>query len=135
MYWLCITNERNWNVIKKKNIWETKSKSTISKVKKGDKLIIYLKQDVINNGIKPPRIVGIYEVSSEVFEDDSKVLDKFYPYKVKIKPIKIFKELLDFKALILNLNFIKNKKIWYAYLQREMIPLFESDWRLLIEAR
>ena len=46
-YWLCITNEENWKVIKAKNVWGVpeRHERTIAKVKPGDKLLIYLKQD------------------------------------------------------------------------------------------
>jgi predicted RNA-binding protein len=37
-YWLCITNEENWKVIREKNIWGVpeRHKNTIAKVKFGD---------------------------------------------------------------------------------------------------
>jgi hypothetical protein len=36
-YWLCITNEENWNVVREKNIWGVaeRHRNTIAKVKKG----------------------------------------------------------------------------------------------------
>lgn len=45
--WLCITTSENWNVIKKNNIWGVpeRHKNTIAKVRQGDKLLIYLKQE------------------------------------------------------------------------------------------
>ena len=41
-YWLCITTEENWKVIKQKNIWgvQEKHRNTIAKVKPGDKCLI-----------------------------------------------------------------------------------------------
>ena len=43
-FWLCITNEDNWKVIREKNIWGVpeRHKNTIAKVKPEDKLLIYL---------------------------------------------------------------------------------------------
>ncbi|MEM2458233.1 MAG: EVE domain-containing protein, partial [Archaeoglobaceae archaeon] len=43
-FWLCITTEENWEIIKNKNIWGVpeRHKNTISKVKNGDRLLIYL---------------------------------------------------------------------------------------------
>lgn len=34
-YWLCITNEENWQVVKQKNVWGVaqRHKNTIAKVK------------------------------------------------------------------------------------------------------
>jgi predicted RNA-binding protein len=59
-YWLCITNEENWNVVKAKNIWGVpeRHRNTILKVKKGDKLLMYLKQEKINDELKESRITG-----------------------------------------------------------------------------
>ncbi len=131
MYWICITSERNWRVIREKNIWGVESENIISRVKKGDKLVIYLKQEKINDEIKNPRIVALYEVDSEVFRDSSKIFDKNYPYRVKLKLIKILEKPLDFRSLIPKLSFIKNKKAWGAYLQRQMVPIPEEDWKLI----
>ena len=74
-YWLCITNEENWKVIKEKNIWGVpeRHKNTIAKVKPGDKLLIYLKQEKVGKEIRPSRIVAVCEATSEVFRDSSRV--------------------------------------------------------------
>ena len=67
-YWLCITNEDNWKVIKHKKVWGVaeRHKNTINKVKVGDKLLIY---EIQRSGkdYKPPYIRGVYEVVSEVY--------------------------------------------------------------------
>ena len=133
MYWLCITNERNWRVIREKNVWGVNSEAQISRVKKGDKLVIYLKQEKLNDEIKGPRIVALYEVNSEAFRDSSRIFDKDCPYRVRIKPIKIFEESLDFRSLIPKLSFIKKKKFWGAYLQRDMVPIPEEDWKVILD--
>ena len=74
-YWLCITNEENWKVIKQKNIWGVpdRHKNTIAKVKPRDKLLIYLKQERDRDTVKEPRIVAFYEAVSEVFKDSSRI--------------------------------------------------------------
>ncbi len=53
-YWLCITNETNWKIIKERNVRGVleRHKNTIAKVKPGDKLVIYLKQEKVNDEIK-----------------------------------------------------------------------------------
>ncbi len=123
-YWLCITNEANWNVIKKKNIWGVpeRHKNTITKVKPSDKLLIYVKQEIIGREVKPPRIVSIYEVISEPFKDSTKIFktpkgmsNESFPWRVKIKPIKIFDKPIEFKPLIPKLKFITNKKVVRSY--------------------
>jgi len=73
-HWLCITTEENWKVIKKKNIWGVpkRHKNTIAKVKPGDKLLVYIKQERDKDKIVEPRIVAVYEATSEVFKDSKK---------------------------------------------------------------
>ncbi len=70
VYWLCITTEENWKVIKQRNIWGVAERhsNTIAKVKPKDKCLIYVLSTKKNKEIIPPRIVAAYEVVSEVFE-------------------------------------------------------------------
>ena len=142
-YWLCITNEANWNVIKKRNIWGVpeRHKNTIAKVKPGDKLVIYLKQEKVNDEIKEPRIVAVYEVISEPFRDSTRIFSskgmrnsgETFPWRVKIKPIKIFDKPIEFKSLIPKLRFITNKKKWTGHLMgKAMREIPEEDFRLII---
>jgi len=141
-YWLCITNEENWEVIREKNVWGVpeRHKNTILKVKKGDKLLIYLKQEKVDDEIKPPRIVGVFEVISEVSRDSSRIFsskgmrksNETFPYRIKIKPVKIFDEPIEFKPLIPKLKFIKNKKKWSGHIQgKAMREIPEEDFRLI----
>lgn len=118
-YWICITNRENWEVIKRHNVWGVpkKHKNTLSRVKPGDKLVIYVRQEKDKEGnLLEPKIVGIYEVTSEPYVDFSRIFKphrggkETYPYRVKIKPIKIGE--INFKPLINDLKFIKNKKRW-----------------------
>jgi len=133
MYWLCITNERNWKVIRERKVWGTGSKETLSRVNMGDKLIFYLKREELGKVRKEPRIVGIFEVCSEIFEDSSPIFDKAYRYRVKLKPIKILKKPLEFKPLVPRLKFIKNKKNWGGELRgKSMRKLPEEDFRLIM---
>jgi len=107
-YWLCITNEDNWKVVKERNVWGVpkRHKNTIAKVKPGDKLLIYLKQERDKDEVKEPRIVAVYEASSEVFRDSSRIFkspkgmgDETFPLRIKLKPIKIFDKPVEFKLL------------------------------------
>jgi len=142
-YWLCITNEENWKVIRSRNIWgiPERHRNTIKKVKQGDKLLIYLKQEKIKDVIKPPRIVAIYEVISEPFEDSTiifkplkSIRNEVFPLRVKIKPIKIFDEPIEFKPLIPKLKFITNKKKWSGHLMgKAMRKIPEEDFYLFLE--
>lgn len=48
-------------------------KNTIARVKLGDKLLIYLKQERAGDEIREPRIVAVYEVISEPFKDSTRI--------------------------------------------------------------
>ena len=141
-YWLCITTEENWNIIKEKNVWGVpqRHKNTITKVKPGDKCLIYVMSTKRYKEIIPPRIVAAYEVVSGVFEDRSRIFkslprkSEIYPYRIKLKPIKIFKKPLDFKSLIPELKFIKNKRKWTGHIQgKAMREIPEEDFRLIVK--
>jgi predicted RNA-binding protein len=141
-YWLCITNEDNWRVIREKNVWgvSQRHKNTIAKVKLGDKCLIYVMSTKKDKEIIPPRIVAVYEVASEVFEDRSRIFkspqgkSELYPYRIKLKPIEIFKKPVDFKSLIPELSFIKNKKRWTGHIQgKAMREIPEEDFKLIVE--
>ena len=135
-YWLCVTNEENWEVIKRNNIWGVPKarRKTLQKVEKGDKLVIYLKEERIEGELRPSRIVAVYEVSSKPFEDASRTLLGEYPYRVRIKPIKIFKKPVEFRPLIPKLNFIKNKQNWNAYVRVCMKEIPEEDFEKIISS-
>ncbi len=142
-YWLCITNEANWKVIREKNVWGVpeRHKNTIAKVKPGDKLLIYLKQERVDkNEVKEPRIVAIYEVVSEPFKDSTRIFsskgmrsNETFPWRVKIRPVKIFDKPIEFKPLIPKLKFITNKKKWSGHLMgKAMREIPKEDYELIM---
>jgi len=142
-YWLCTTTEENWRVIREKNVLGVpeRRKNTISKVKPSDKLAIYVMQDRVNNEIKEPRIVAVYEVVSELFKDSTRIFSskgvrysgETFPWRVKSKPIKIFDKPIEFKPLIPKLEFITNKKKWALYLiGKAMVEIPKEDYRPVI---
>jgi len=132
-YWLCITNERNWRTIREKQVWGVGSRRTLSKVKIGDKFIFYLKREQIGKITKEPRIVGVFEVCSEIFEDSSAIFDRSYRYRVKLKPIRVLENPIEFKPLVPRLKFIRNKKNWGGELRgKSMREIPEEDFRLIM---
>ena len=94
-YWLCITTQENWNVIREKNIWgvSERHKNTITKIKPGDKLLIYVMSTKKNKEIIPPRIVAAYEVISEVFRDSTRIFKPASKNKNEIYPLRVHLEL------------------------------------------
>jgi len=141
-YWLCITTEENWKVIKQKNIWgvQEKHRNTIAKVKPGDKCLIYVMSTRKDDEIIPPRIMGVYEVTSEVFKDSSRIFkpparnkNETFPLRVRLKPVKIFEKPIEFKPLIPKLKFITNKKKWIGHIQgKAMRKIPEEDYNLIL---
>nr|WP_236609723.1 EVE domain-containing protein [Archaeoglobus sulfaticallidus] len=100
----------------------------MAKVKPGDKLLIYLKQERDKDKVVEPRIVAVYEAVSEVFKDSKKIFktpegmgNESFPLRIKLKPVKIFDEPVEFKPLIPKLKFIKNKQKWTGHLMGKAI--------------
>ena len=143
-YWLCITTGENWKVIKEKNVWgvSERHKNTIAKVKSGDKLLIYLKQERDKDKVVEPRIVAVYEATSEVFKDSKRIFksppnmgNEVFPLRIKLKPVKIFEKPVDFKSLIPKLKFIKNKQKWTGHLMgKAMREIPEEDFKLIMDS-
>ena len=142
-YWLCITTEENWNVVKKKSIWGVaeRHQNTIAKVKPGDKCLVYVMSTKKDGEIIPPRIIAAYEVASKVFKDSTRIFksppnkSEIYPLRTRLKPIKIFSTPVDFKSLIPKLKFIKNKQKWVGHIQgKAMREIPEEDFKLIMSS-
>ncbi len=133
MFWLCITTRANWEVIKTKNIWgvEPRHLKTLQSAKIGDRLVFYVKQEVRGREKLPPMLVGIFEVASKPFKDETKIFTGgLYPWRIKIKPIKLGQ--VEFKPLIPKLKFIKNKDKWTGHLMgKAMREIPEEDYKLI----
>ncbi len=140
-YWLCITTEENWEVIKEKNVFGVpeRHRNTVEKVNPGDKLVIYLKQERTKDKIVEPRIIAIYEAVSKAFRDSTRIFKapkrmrkESFPLRIKLKPIKIFEKAIEFKPLIPKLKFITNKKKWTGHLMgKAMREIPEEDFELI----
>jgi len=136
-FWICVTTNENWSIIKDKNIWGVpeRSRRIIENVKPGDKIAIYVIQTREKDKVVPSRIVGIYEVVSEAYFDNSPIFAQYrgktFPYRIKIRPIKIFSKPLVFRDLIDKLSFIKNKRFWTVYFRRAMFEIPEKDFEVI----
>ena len=124
-----------------KNIWGVpKSRRyTIQNVKKGDKLVVYLKEERVDNNRMPPRIVAVCEATSEAFVDYKKIFEaprrrpnEVFPYRVRIKPIRIFDKPIEFRNLIPKLRFIKDTKNWKAYVRLCMREIPKEDFETIL---
>lgn len=124
--WLCILTPRNYEIVKEKLIWgvDNRHKKILQKVRKKDKLVMYL--------LGEKKIRGIYEVRSSLYEDESRIFpDGFYPYRVKLKKIKEGElniiEILDKLELFRNV-----RKNWgLKLIGRAMIQLTKEDYEII----
>ena len=130
-YWLCITNDENWKVIKTKHIWgvSERRKNKLESVEIGDYMIFY---------VKPARIGGIFKVASKPYVDKRKIFTysgfsgkEVFPYRVKLEPVTVPEEPVDFKPLVPKLSFLTNKKRWSAPLRTAMKEIPREDFELI----
>jgi len=87
-----------------------------------------------------PDIVGVFEIISEPYKGSSRIFksrvkETVYPYRVKLKPIKIFREPIEFKQLISKLRFIKNKERWTGYVRTPMRMISDEDFQIMVGQR
>jgi len=129
------------------DVWgvSKRHKNTIAKVKPGDRLIFYVKQERKDKQVLEPKIAGIFEVVREPYTDSTRIfkspphLNETYPLKepldslsirVKIKPIKLGE--LDFKPLIPKLKFITHQEeVERAFNGQAMREIPEEDYKLI----
>lgn len=142
-FWFASSNRDNCEIIKKKNIWgiPKRNKNIMERVQKGDVILIYIAQKKDGDNILPPAVAGAFEIVSEGYEDTKPLFitpermgDEIFPYRVKLKPIRIFKKPLEFKPLIPDLKFIKNKKMWTGHIRTSMREIPEEDYQFIISA-
>lgn len=141
-FWLCITNQDNWEVVKEKNIWgaSERHKGTIEKVRPGDKCLFYVISTRIDKEVIPSRIVAAYEVTSEPFKATLSIFKpasygESYPLRINLKQIKMFKTYVEFKPIVTKLSFIKNKRQWSSHIRgRAMREIPKVDYELILNS-
>ena len=141
--WLAISSRENSEVVIKRHIWGVPRRyiNTISRVKPGDTVLIYVGQKVIDREVLPPAITGAFEVTSEVYEDASRIFtapaklgNELFPLRIKLRPVKIFEPPVEFKPLIPKLKFITNKKMWSGHIRGQaMREIPEEDYLTIMK--
>jgi len=131
-YWLCVTNEDNWNVVKKQKVWgvpEKRGSRQIVAVKPGDFLVFY---------VTPKRIGGIFKAVSEPFESKEKIFnwadfgrEELFPYRVKLEPTVIAEEPVPFDKVVKKLSFTRGIKRWSVLLRRAMFKISAKDFEVI----
>lgn len=125
-YWLGVVSPQNWKVVRGEEVWGVpESVNSIKRMKEGNLLVIY---------VKGRGIGGIFSIDSGLMKEN---VDRFkggdYPKRVRIEPKIIPDNFLDLKLLVEELEFIKNKKNWGAYLQTPIRAISKKDYELIEE--
>ncbi|QXO95901.1 EVE domain-containing protein [Methanospirillum purgamenti] len=140
--WIASGNRENWEVVKTHNIWGVpkRSKSLHTRVKVGDTILMYTRSEVRGKDVLPSAIMGEFKVT-EIYEDvrllftaPPQMGDEVFPYRFRLKPVKIFKEPVELKPLIPELGFVTNKTMWSGHFRQAMREIPEEDYRKIIEA-
>ncbi len=145
-YWIYITTSDNWKITKKLNLLGApeRNKNAMARLRKGDRCLIYVKQERVAGNISGAQIVGDYEIASDVFHDSKRVFttprglseNETFGLRTKLKPRAVFEKPIDFKPLIEKLAFITNKRNYGAHLiGRALIPIGEGDYKLIVSER
>lgn len=136
--WLCILNRENFETVKSKLVWGVaeRHKKILVRTKPGDVCAFYLIGEWRR---RESAIGGIFELISETYEDRSDIFtskrssEDVYPYRVRLKAIKIFQPEKPFKPLIPKLTFITNKKHYAGHVMgKAMREIPEDDMKLIL---
>jgi len=135
--WLYVIDRENWEIVKKERVLGVppRNKKTIQRVKPGDQVVVYIKQEITKEGIIGPDVGGVFKVASEPYRETKRVFRRVtLPYRVKLEPVVVPERPKDFKPLIRKLEFIKRKKRWSGYLAGRMIrEIPEGDCKKIVE--
>jgi len=130
-YWLCVTNEENWRVVREKRVWgvSDRYRRRIEEVREGDFLVFY---------VRPKRIAGIFKAASGAYVDKRPIFSsegfragEVFPNRVKLEPVVVLEEPIPFEPLVPRLKFIKNKEKWTGHVRGAMRQIPEEDFELI----
>lgn len=141
-HWIASSNRDNAKILEKKHIWGVpkRNKTLMQRVKPGDTILVYVRQEKQGDTILPSAITGAYEVISEPYEDHTRLFitpehmgDEVFPFRMKLRPVAAFAKPLEFKPLIPDLKFITNKTMWSGHLRIAMREIPEGDYRFILK--
>jgi len=128
-YWLMITDEENWEVIKTWHVYGTKTEKLISELKQGDKVVMYLIRTQIS---------GLFEIESLKSNKNIRFNDEEYKFFIDLKPIKILKKTINITSkwdnpkIIENVSIFKNSLRWGTILMgRSIIEITKEDYEYI----
>ena len=128
-YWLALSDDENWKIIRANNIYAVKSENQYNPLKGGDFLVMYL---------IPKRICAIYEIKSIPSRKKIKFKQNEFKYYFDIKPKLILREPIEInnwssgKNIPDNLSIFKGTLRWGTVLMgRSIISITKSDYEYL----
>ena len=139
--WLCMADRANAAVAKECLVWgvPVRYRNTMAKVHIGDTFLIYARQDHAGGEVKPSAVMGAYEVVSAPFEDATPIFaappflpGEVFPIRVKLRPLPEITAPVEFKPLVPELSFIKNKVMWSGSIRGAMRMIPERDYQRII---
>jgi predicted RNA-binding protein len=141
-YWLFVTTVGNWKIITEKSFIgiPKRNESALSRVKRGDKCLIYIKQRREGGVYEEPLVSGEYQIVSDVYVEKTRVFDspdtgqrEVYPLRLRLKRLGSLSEPVPFRPIVPKLSFILNKWRWGASLQgRGLINIPEKDYYTIV---
>jgi len=106
-----------------------------------NKMIIVREGDLMVFYVKPLRLGGVLEVSSQPYKDFEEIFsslgffrDEMFPYHVRIKPVLIPKRHADSKPLIPKLKFVASKEsraLGGYFFGKTMMAISLEDYKIL----
>lgn len=131
-YWVFVTNVDTWKTVKEEQVWGT-DVNTVNNVEKDDKAVVYVMETKKGEEAIPPRIKAAYEVVSEPYEEHTRLFKGgSYPNRVKLQPlIELDDEFVNFRELVPDLKFIKNKTVWSGHLRSGINDMPKEDYELI----
>lgn len=128
-FWVALTDDNNWKIIRSNEIYAIKSVNQYNKLRKGDRLVIYL---------IPKRVCALYEIESLSSCQNKKFNKDDFKYYFDIKPIFILDEPMEIiniwksKKILDNLSIFKGSTKWGTVLMgRSIIEITQSDYHYL----
>lgn len=135
-YWLDLFTWTTWQEFIKSggqvSGFRERRRNTVKKIKPGDYLLCYL------TGIM--RFIGILEVISESFKDESKIWsDEIFPYRLKVKIIadltpEIAVPIIDLREQLTIFQNLKNPQAWTGFFRGSPNKFNLSDGEAIVKA-
>ncbi len=135
-YWIVVGSEQNMRAAESRGFdifgFKSTRRSEASKMKPGDKLIFYL--------TKLMKFGGLAEITSDYFEDHSKVFEsekkpgEDYPWRVNVKPVVVLRpeQYLDVREIAPTMAFTERWGTnWRLAFQGNLHEIPESDYKML----